>query len=150
VKEYLMTFLLSMVPISELRAAIPYGILAGADPVAVWILAVLGNLIPVPLAILFVRVVLKWLRGRSGRLDRMILRFDRKIAKKAKKVARYERLGLLLFVAIPLPGTGAWTGAAIAGVMRLPINTAFWSIFGGLVISATIVTIVTLGGVTVL
>lgn len=140
-----MNILLSMIPVSELRVAIPLGIAKGLNPWAVYITAVLGNLVPVPFLMLLARKIFDWLRGRSEWMDRLLNRVDWRIQAKAKKVNRYERLGLLIFVAIPLPGTGAWSGALIASFLDLRIRNAMISIFGGLLVAGLIMTMITLG-----
>lgn len=145
----LSVFWLSMIPVSELRAAVPAGILAGFDPLAVYITAVVGNLFPVPFIMLFLRSVLRYLRRVSPKFEAFVERFESRIRRKADQVQNYEFLGLLLFVAIPLPGTGAWTGAAIASFLDMRMKYAIPMIFGGLLISGAIMTIVTLTGTSI-
>jgi uncharacterized membrane protein len=143
--RYLMTFLISMVPVVELRGAIPVGIGLGIEPLTAAILSVIGNMIPVPFIILFIRSILSWLRKRSPRLNAWVTRLEEKTQIKAEKVQRYEKIGLLLFVAIPLPGTGAWTGALIAAMLDMRLKSAVPMIFLGILIAATIVTMLTIG-----
>ncbi|MGI6210974.1 MAG: COG2426 family protein [Anaerovoracaceae bacterium] len=140
-----MTFLISMVPVVELRGAIPVGIGLGIEPLTAAILSVIGNMIPVPFIILFIRSILSWLRKRSPRLNAWVTRLEEKTQIKAEKVQRYEKIGLLLFVAIPLPGTGAWTGALIAAMLDMRLKSAVPMIFLGILIAATIVTMLTIG-----
>ena len=101
------TFLISMVPVIELRGAIPIGVAQGIDPWQAMLISVIGNMIPVPFIILFIRRIFKWMRGRSERLNAWVNKMEAKAAVKAEKVLKYEKLGLCIFVAIPLPGTGA-------------------------------------------
>lgn len=143
--RYLMTFLISMVPVVELRGAIPVGIGLGIEPLTAAILSVIGNMIPVPFIILFIRSILSWLRKKSPRLNAWVTRLEEKTQIKAEKVQRYEKIGLLLFVAIPLPGTGAWTGALIAAMLDMRLKSAVPMIFLGILIAATIVTMLTIG-----
>lgn len=107
-KNYLWVFFLSMVPVLELRAAIPIGATLGLEWVANYLICVIGNMIPVPIILLFVRHVLEWMK-KIPRLDKIALWVENKAQKNTPKVQKYASLGLLIFVALPLPGTGAWT-----------------------------------------
>ncbi len=141
----LLTFLLSMVPVAELRAGIPYGVSLGLDYHAAAIAAILGNLFPVPVIIIYVRRVFAWLRRKSVKLDSWISGMEQKAEKKGEKVRKYGALGLCLLVAIPLPGTGAWTGALVAAVLGLRMRDALPAIILGVLIAAAIVLAVTYG-----
>ena len=99
----LMTFLISMVPVIELRGAIPAAVLAGLDIRVALIVAIVGNLVPVPFIIVFIRKIFKWLRQKSRWLGDMVRRMEEKADAKKAQVLRYEFWGLLLLVAIPLP-----------------------------------------------
>ena len=145
VGRLLQTFLISMVPVLELRAGIPYGVSLGLDYHRAALAAILGNLFPVPIIILFVRQVFAWLRKKSGRLDAWISGMENKAEHKGEKVRRYGALGLILLVAIPLPGTGAWTGALVAVVLGLRMRDALPAIIAGVVIAAAIVLGLTYG-----
>ncbi|WP_242935091.1 COG2426 family protein [Eubacterium pyruvativorans] len=139
-----------MVPILELRAGIPAGVAAGLNPWQAMLVAVAGNILPVPFALLFLRKILRTLRRTSSRLNRIIARYEQKTLTKAEKVRKYEALGLLLFVAVPLPGTGAWTGAVIASILKIRLKTAVPMILLGLLIAGVIVTSITYGASMVL
>ncbi|SFO22375.1 Uncharacterized membrane protein [Eubacterium pyruvativorans] len=143
-------FFISMVPILELRAGIPAGVAAGLNPWQAMLVAVAGNILPVPFALLFLRKILRTLRRTSSRLNRIIARYEQKTLTKAEKVRKYEALGLLLFVAVPLPGTGAWTGAVIASILKIRLKTAVPMILLGLLIAGVIVTSITYGASMVL
>ena len=143
--KLLQTFLISMVPVLELRAGIPYGVSLGLDYHAAALAAVLGNLLPVPIIILFVRQVFAWLRKMSKGLDTWISGMETKAEHKGEQVRRYGSLGLILLVAIPLPGTGAWTGALVAAVLGLRMRDALPAIAIGVVIAAAIVLGLTYG-----
>ena len=145
VGRLLQTFLISMVPVLELRAGIPYGVSLGLDYHRAALAAILGNLFPVPIIILFVRQVFAWLRKKSGKLDAWISGMENKAELKGEKVRRYGALGLVLLVAIPLPGTGAWTGALVAVVLGLRMRDALPAIIAGVVIAAAIVLGLTYG-----
>ena len=141
----LLTFLLSMVPVAELRAGIPYGVSLGLDYHAAAAAAILGNLFPVPVIIVYVRRVFAWLRRKSAGLDAWISGMESKAEHKGEKVKKYGALGLCLLVAIPLPGTGAWTGALVAAVLGLRMRDALPAIILGVLIAAAIVLGLTYG-----
>ena len=141
----LMTFLISMVPVIELRGSIPAAVLAGLDIRVALIVAIVGNLVPVPFIIVFIRKIFKWLRQKSRWLGDMVRRMEEKADAKKAQVLRYEFWGLLLLVAIPLPGTGAWTGALVAAMLDMQLKRAFPAIAAGVVVAGLIVTIATYG-----
>lgn len=145
----LLTFLVSMVPVVELRGGIPFGTALGLDPVSAAAAAVLGNLVPVPFIILFIRHIFDWLR-RYEKPRALVEKFENKAHLKSKNVIKYQTFGLCLFVALPLPGTGAWTGALIAAILDMRFKRAMPSIILGVLIAATIVTCVTRGVVAAL
>jgi uncharacterized membrane protein len=141
----LMTLLISMVPVLELRAAIPAGVIAGLDIPVVVTVAIIGNLIPIPFIIVFIRKIFKWMQTKSEKLAALVKRLEDKADRKKDKVLKYEFWGLMFFVAIPLPGTGAWTGALIAAMLDMQLKRAFPAIAAGVVIAAVIVTVATYG-----
>lgn len=143
--EFLFTALVSMLPVVELRGGIPFGVAAGLALPLATLAAIIGNMLPIPFLILFTRRVLQWLRRRVPRLERLVSRLEQRAEDKKELVLRYKFWGLLILVAIPLPGTGAWTGALVAAVMDLRLKSALPAIFGGVVIAAVIVAVVTLG-----
>ena len=145
IKEALITFFMAMVPVIELRGAIPYGVIAGLRVPAAFIIAVTGNLVPIPVLVVFTRKVFEWLRTKSDRLDRMVSRLESKAEKNQEVVNRYKFWGLVLLVAIPLPGTGAWTGALVAAMMDMRLKNAMPAIILGVIIAGVIVTTVTYG-----
>lgn len=141
----ILTFLMAMVPVVELRGAIPFAVGNGINLWLAIVLSILGNLLPAPFIILFIRKIFAWLRGKSLRLNRLVTRLEERAAKKSDVVHRYEFWGLVLLVAIPLPGTGAWTGALVAAMMDLRMKKAFPAIAIGVVIAAVVVSILTYG-----
>ncbi len=141
----LMTLLIAMTPVLELRAAIPAGVIAGLDLRLVVAAAIIGNLIPIPFIIVFIRRIFKWMQTKSERLAQVVGRMEEKADRKKDKVLKYEFWGLMLFVAIPLPGTGAWTGALIAAMLDMQLKRAFPAIAAGVAIAAIIVTVATYG-----
>jgi len=145
--EFLLTMLISMIPVAELRVGVPAGVAMGL-PIPLALLAgVLGNMIPVPFVILFIRQIFKWIRVHIPKLGGMIDRLEERTYAKIenKNLVRYEAWGLLLFVAIPLPGTGAWTGSLVAALLDLRLKNAVPVIFVGVVIAGVIITGLTYG-----
>ena len=143
-KNYLWVFFLSMVPVLELRAAIPIGATLGLEWVANYLICVIGNMIPVPIILLFVRHVLEWMK-KIPRLDKIALWVENKAQKNTPKVQKYASLGLLIFVARPLPGTGAWTGALVAAMLDMRMKYAIPSIFCGVLIAGLIMSLASYG-----
>ena len=141
----LITFAISMVPVIELRGAIPYGIAAGLDPWLAFILSALGNMLPVPFILLFIRKIFAWMK-RYEKLGKIVTKLENRASSKSDKVKKYELVGLCLLVAIPLPGTGAWTGALVAALMDMRFRRALPTILLGVLIAGVAVTLVmTLG-----
>ncbi len=143
--KFISTFFISMVPIVELRAGLPYGIALGLEYPLALTAAVLGNMVPVPFIIIYIRRIFAWLRRHWSALDGLITRLESRADVKGDKVRRYGALGLLILVAIPLPGTGAWTGALVAALLDLPLRRAVPVIFAGVCIAAAIMTGITFG-----
>ena len=149
--HYLVVFLISMVPLIELRGAIPYGLALAEQfalsPLLIYAVAIVGNCIPVPFIIFFIRKILSWMQTSRVAFFRRVADFVvRKAERGHGKMQKYASLGLFLFVAIPLPGTGAWTGALIAAMFRMRKRYAFPSIFLGVLTAGVIMSLIT-GGV---
>ncbi len=143
--EFLLTLLVSMVPVVELRGGIPFGVTAGLPVWAAFIAAVIGNLIPVPFIIVYIRRIFQWMRRRIPRLNRMVDALERKAHLKGQRVTKYKYLGLMLFVAIPLPGTGAWTGSLAAAFLDMPLRKAIPSVVVGVLVAGMAISILTYG-----
>lgn len=143
--EILMTLLLSMVPVLELRGAIPIAVAHGLNFEVAIPVAIVGNLLPVPFIILFARKLFAWLRRVSKRLNTFVAYLERRAGKKANVVLRYAFWGLVVLVAVPLPGTGAWTGALVAAMLNMRLKRAFPAIALGVVIAGIVVAFVTYG-----
>ena len=143
-KSALMIFLISMTPVIELRGAIPYG---AAVDLPVWetvVLSVVGNLILTPFIVLFVRKVFNWLK-KAEFLRPFVEWSEKHILGKKDVLSKYEKIGLAILVAIPFPGTGAWTGAMLAGLLGMRLKDALPAICIGVVIAAIIVSGVSYG-----
>lgn len=141
----LFTMLVSMLPVVELRGGIPLGVGAGLPLPLAAIASIVGNMLPIPILILFTRRVFVWLRRHIPALEGLISRLERKADAKKELVLKYEFWGLLILVAIPLPGTGAWTGALVAALMDLRLKSALPAIFTGVLVAAGIVSCITMG-----
>lgn len=144
-KHILYILVISMVPVIELRGAIPVGLGLGLPFWTTFIAALIGNLIPVPFLILFTRRVFEWLRRKSQTLEKFVSKLEKKAESKEELLKKYELLGLCILVAIPLPGTGAWTGSLVAAVFDIRLKHAFPAIALGVLIAGIIVSIVSYG-----
>ena len=138
-KNYLWVFLISIVPIVELRGAIPIGWSLGNHWLWNALLCIVGNMLPVPFILLFIRHIIEWMK--KTRLHRVAEWIEKKAAKNSGKVMKYATFGLFLFVAIPFPGTGAWTGALVAAMLDMRMKYAIPSIYGGIIAAAVIMTV---------
>lgn len=143
--EFLFTMLVSMVPVIELRGGIPFGMAQGLEPVAAFFASIIGNMIPVPFIVVYIRRIFHWMRRHMPRLNRLVDKLEEKAHLKGATVTKYKYLGLCIFVAIPLPGTGAWTGALVAAFLDMPLRKALPSIFLGVIIAGIVVTLVSTG-----
>lgn len=147
VGKFIVTFFISMVPVVELRLGLPYGIALGLPYFTALAAALLGNMVPVPFIIIYIKRIFAWLRKHWSALDGFISRLERRAEGKGEKVEKYGTWGLLLLVAIPLPGTGAWTGALVAALLNLKVRKAVPVIFAGVCIAAAIMTGLTYGAI---
>ena len=145
--KFIMTFLISTLPVVELRFGLPYGILAGLSLPVAMLAAILGNMLPVPFIIVFIEQVFIWLRKHLPKMDSFITRMEKKSEAKQDLVDRYGALGLILIVAIPLPGTGAWTGSLVAALLKMKLRKAIPCIYLGIVIAAILMTVITKLGI---
>ncbi|MBQ9354946.1 MAG: small multi-drug export protein [Clostridia bacterium] len=135
-----------MVPVVELRGAVP---IAVHDGLNIWLalgVSIVGNLVPVPFIILFARNLFDFLRKHFSKLDGIITRIEKRAEKKSKTVLKYAFWGLFVLVAIPLPGTGAWTGALVAAMLDMRLKRAFPSIALGVIAAGIIMAIVSYTG----
>ena len=142
--KILLTFGTAMVPVIELRGAIPVGVAAGLPPAVACAAAILGNLLPVPFIMLLIRRIFDWLRDTRF-FGPKIAALERRAHLKGRIVRKYRLAGLVILVAIPLPGTGAWTGALVAALLDIRLRNALPAILLGLLAAGGITTAVTLG-----
>ena len=134
-----------MVPVIELRGGIPAGVAAGLPVFWAALISIIGNMIPVPFVLFFIRKLLVWMEQKSSLLGKFAKMLRDKADANKEKVLKYEFWGLVLLVAIPLPGTGAYTGALVAAMVDMQIKRAVPAIFIGVIIAAIIVSLVTTG-----
>lgn len=138
--RFVFTLLVSMIPVTELRVGVPFGVGLGLPYWQAFTAAVIGNILPAPFIIVYIRRILQWMRRRFPRLDGVVTALERKAHLKGRKVSRYKYLGLILFVGIPLPGTGAWTGSLAAAFLDMPLRQAIPSIIAGVLLAGLIMT----------
>jgi uncharacterized membrane protein len=143
----ILTLLVSMVPIIELRGGIPFGVALGLPYELAFPAAVIGNIIPAPFIIVFIRRVFKFMRRYMPRLNGMVDRLERKAHLKGKKVQKYQTLGLFIFVAIPLPGTGAWTGSLAAAFLDMRLKKALPAVILGVLTAGCVMIALTHAGI---
>ena len=139
-QQLLIILLISMIPIIELRGALPVAMFSGVPWYFALPVAILGNLLPAPFILLFIKKIFKWLREHT-RFGKLADKLERKGQKNIGKVQKYEMLGLFFFVMIPLPGTGAWTGSLIASMMDMRIKKALLSLVAGVLSAGILITI---------
>lgn len=149
--DLLQVFLLSMTPVGELRLAIPMGIMAyNIDAATVFFVSVIGNLIPAIFLLFFLKKLSVYLSGKSIIFKRIFTWWETRAREKhITKIEKYDVIGLALFIAIPLPLTGAWTGALLATIMDLPVKKSLPAVLIGVVGAGVIVTTAVIAGVNI-
>lgn len=147
--DYLKIFAMSMVPVLELRGALIWAAADGLDPVLSYIVCVIGNTLPVPFLIMFVRPIFEWMKKRTAWMRNLVEKLEAKAADKSDVIKKYEMLGLFFLVAIPLPGTGAWTGSLVAAVLGMRVKHSFPMIFLGVMAAGVIMTLGAFGVVSI-
>ena len=141
----LLTVLVAMVPVIELRGAIPIGMGMGLEFWTAFFWGVVGNLLPVPFLILFVRRVFAFMKAHWPRLRTLVEKLEERGREKGKALSRYEWLGLLILVAIPLPGTGAWTGTLAASILKLDFKKSIIAVILGVLVAGIIMGMISAG-----
>ena len=135
----ILVFIISLMPVLELRGGILAASLLKVQPLTGYIVSIVGNVIPVPIILLFIRKILDWMNNCNIQFFNKIANWlNKKVDKNKKNIEKYGYLGLLLFVGIPLPGTGAWTGCLIAAVLNLDRKKSFFTILAGIVMASVI------------
>ena len=136
-------FIVSLLPILELRGGILVGFLLGMDILPSFIIAFIGNIIPVPFILMFIKFIFKKLK--KTRMKGFIEKIENKAMSKSNQIQKYAYLGLFLFVGIPLPGTGAWTGSLIAALLEMDNKKSFGIIVLGVIMAGIIISILSYG-----
>lgn len=144
VPKEIIVFIISMVPILELRGGLIAASLLGVNLITAIGFCIIGNLIPIPFILLFITPIFRWLKS-TKLFKPLVEKIEKKSMSKSDKIKKYEFLGLLLFVGIPLPGTGAWTGSLIASLLDIKFKKAFPAIICGLLLATTIMSILSYG-----
>lgn len=141
IKKYLIVFLIAMVPIIELRGAIPYAVAFGLPTVPSVITALLGNMLPVPFIYFFARKILEWGKDKKyigGFCHWCLVKGGKAGEKLLSKAGRGTFVALVLFVGIPLPGTGAWTGTLAASLLNIGFKKSIIAVICGLLLAGAI------------
>ncbi len=146
--EELCVIICSMLPIIELRGAIPMAAFFKLPGWQAYLFSVLGNMLPVPIILLFIRKFLTWAASSKIKfLNRLANWLNRKVEKNRPKIEKYAFWGLCIFIAIPLPTTGAWTGSLVAAMIDMKFWKAMLTAFVGVLIAGVIVTVIVYVGI---
>lgn len=140
----LIVFIISMIPILELRGGLIAAALLNIDMFRAIPICLIGNFIPVPFILLLIKTIFKWMK-KHNILKNFIEKLEAKSLSRSDRIRRYEFIGLVLFVGIPLPGTGAWTGSLIAALLDIDIKKATLAVICGLFLATTIMCIISYG-----
>ncbi len=144
IPEELVAFVISLMPVLECRGGMIAARLMEIPFLKAFLLCYLGNMLPIPFILLFIKKIFEFLR-RFSFFEKIISKFEAKAEKNADKILRYKSWGLLIFVAIPLPGTGGWTGALMAALLDIPFKRALPVIALGVLIAGFIMSGLTYG-----
>ena len=140
----LVTFIVSLLPILECRGGIVVGRLLGLPLASTIIISVIGNVLPIPFILLFIKRIFKWLKP-TKLFGKLVCKLEDRAMKKSSSLSKGEFWGLSLFVGIPLPGTGAWTGALIAALLGIRVKKASIAILLGVAMATVIVSLLMYG-----
>lgn len=142
----LLVFLISILPLLELRGGLLAASLLGVKPLIAYIVSILGNILPIPFILLFINKIIEWMGNSKIRWMRKFSNWlEKKANKNKKQIEKYGYLGLILFVGIPLPGTGAWTGCLAASVLGMNRKKSFFAILLGVIMASIIMMIISYG-----
>lgn len=143
VSKELVVFIISMIPILELRGSLIAAGFFKMKFLSTYILAVIGNMLPIPIILIFIDKIFLWLKKTP--LKKAVVRLENRAVSKSDIIKKYGKLGLFLFVAIPLPGTGAWTGSLVAVMLRMKFKDAIFPIFLGVLTAGLIMSLISFG-----
>lgn len=142
----LLVFIISLMPILELRGGLIAAALLNMDPVKSYIISIIGNVLPVPFILLLITKILNFMRKSSvSVLNKVAAWLDEKVEKHKSQIEKYGYLGVVLFVGVPLPGTGAWTGSLIASVLELDRKKTFIAVMIGILMASVIMMLLSFG-----
>lgn len=142
----ILVFIISLLPILELRGGLLAAALIGLDPVKSYIISIIGNVLPVPFILLLITKILAWMRESKIKLFNKVANWlDEKVEKHKGQIEKFGYLGVVLFVGIPLPGTGAWTGSLIASVLNMDRKKTFFAVMVGIFMASIIMMLVSFG-----
>ena len=140
----ILVFIISLFPILELRGGLIAAALLGLSPLKSYIICIVGNILPVPFILLLINKILEWMRN-SKHCKKIANWLDKKVEKHKGQIEKYGYLGIILFVGIPLPGTGAWTGSLIASVLEMDKKRTFFAVCLGVIMASIIMMILSFG-----
>ena len=140
----LIVFIISLMPILELRGGLIAAALLDLNPVTSYIISIIGNVLPVPFILWFINSILEWMR-KSKKFNKIAKWLDKKVEKNKDKIEKFGFWGLVLFVGIPLPGTGAWTGCLVAAVLEMDRKKSFFAAMIGILIASIIMMVLSFG-----
>jgi len=143
VAKEVIVFVVSMIPVLELRGSILAAGFLKMEFLSTFIIAVLGNMLPIPFILLFIDKIFGWLK--NTKLKDTVEKLERRALSKSDQIRKYGRFGLFIFVAIPLPGTGAWTGALAASLLRMKPKDSIGPIFLGVVAAGLVMSLISFG-----
>ena len=142
----ILVFIISLMPILELRGGLLAAALLGLEPLPSYIISIIGNVLPVPFILLLITKVLSWMKNSKLKFFNKVANWlDEKVEKHKGQIEKYGYLGVVLFVGIPLPGTGAWTGSLIASVLNMDRKKTFIAVLAGIVMASIIMMILSFG-----
>lgn len=142
----ILVFIISMMPILELRGGLLAASLLKVNPIVAYIISIIGNVLPVPFILLFIKRIIEWLGNSKIKFFKKIVKWlEKKVEKNKEKIEKYGYLGLILFVGVPLPGTGAWTGCLIAAVLDMDRKKSFICTLCGIIMASIIMMILSYG-----
>jgi uncharacterized membrane protein len=142
--KYILVFVISLLPILELRGGLIAAALLGVKPLPAYIISIIGNLLPIPFILWLLDSIFAWMKKHNV-LKKFVLFCERKGNEKKGQIEKYGFWGLVIFVGIPLPGTGAWTGALIATILRMNKKKAFIAILLGVIMASIIMMLISYG-----
>lgn len=142
--QELIAFIVSLLPVLELRGGLIASKIMNIDFVRAFIICYIGNMLPIPFILLFIRKIFSWLK-KIPSVEKLIVKLEARSIRKADNVKKYRLWGLFIFVAIPLPGTGAWTGALIADLLDIRMKHSLPTIAAGVLVAGIITSALSYG-----